>query len=35
MALETAGLKETRKAFYRALAQAGVGREAVVIATKP
>ena len=35
LALETAGLKETRRAFYRALASAGVGREAVLIAQKP
>jgi SAM-dependent methyltransferase len=35
LALEAAGLKETRRAFYRALAEAGIGREAVVIATKP
>jgi SAM-dependent methyltransferase len=35
LALESAGLKETRKAFYRALAEVGVGREAVVIAVKP
>jgi SAM-dependent methyltransferase len=35
MAFEAAGLKETRRAFYRALAEAGLGREAVVIATKP
>jgi SAM-dependent methyltransferase len=34
-ALEAAGLKETRRAFYRALAGAGLGREAVVIAVKP
>jgi hypothetical protein len=27
-------LKETRRAFYRALAHAGIGRDAVVIATK-
>ena len=32
---EAAGLKETRRAFYRALAEAGIGREAVVIAVKP
>jgi SAM-dependent methyltransferase len=35
LAFEAAGLKETRRAFYRALAQAGLGREAVVIAVKP
>ena len=34
LAFEAAGLKETRRAFYRALAQAGLGREAVVIAVK-
>jgi SAM-dependent methyltransferase len=34
-ALEAAGLKETRRAFYRALANQGLGREAVVIAVKP
>lgn len=34
LGLENAGFKETRRAFYRALAQAGIGREAVVIATK-
>ena len=34
LAFEAAGLKETRRAFYRALAQTGLGREAVVIATK-
>jgi SAM-dependent methyltransferase len=32
LGLEKAGFKETRRAFYRALAQAGMGREAVVIA---
>ena len=35
LAFEAAGLGETRRAFYRALAQAGLGREAVVIAVKP
>lgn len=35
LSLESAGLGETRKAFYRALAQTGIGREAVVIARKP
>jgi SAM-dependent methyltransferase len=35
LSLEAAGLKETRRAFYRALAETGVGREAVVIAVKP
>ena len=34
MALETSGFRETRRAFYRALAAAGIGREAVVIAIK-
>lgn len=34
-AFEAAGLKDTRRAFYRALADAGLGREAVVIAVKP
>jgi SAM-dependent methyltransferase len=34
MALEAAGLRETRRSFYAALAQAGLGREAVVIAVK-
>ncbi len=33
-ALEAAGLKEERRAFYRALANAGMGREAVLIAVK-
>lgn len=35
LAFETAGLGETRRAFYRALAGAGLGREAVVVAVKP
>jgi SAM-dependent methyltransferase len=35
LALEIAGMKETRKAFYRALAEIGIGREAVIIAVKP
>lgn len=35
LALENAGLKETRRALYRALAEVGIGREAVVIAVKP
>ncbi|MEJ1968012.1 MAG: class I SAM-dependent methyltransferase [Rhizomicrobium sp.] len=35
LALEAAGLKEVRRAFYRALAETGIGREAVVIAVKP
>jgi SAM-dependent methyltransferase len=34
LALEAAGLKEVRRAFYRALAETGIGREAVVIAVK-
>jgi SAM-dependent methyltransferase len=34
LALEAAGLKETRKAFYRALAETGIGREAVVVAVR-
>jgi SAM-dependent methyltransferase len=34
LALEKAGYQETRRAFYRALAEAGLGREAVVIAVK-
>ncbi|MDE1940020.1 MAG: class I SAM-dependent methyltransferase [Alphaproteobacteria bacterium] len=35
LALEAAGLRETRRAFYRALADAGMGREAILIAVKP
>jgi SAM-dependent methyltransferase len=35
LAFEAVGLKETRRAFYRALADLGIGREAVVIAVKP
>ena len=35
LAFEAAGLTQTRRAFYRALADAGLGREAVVIAVKP
>jgi SAM-dependent methyltransferase len=35
MALEEAGLSKVRRAFYRALAETGIGREAVIIATKP
>lgn len=35
LALETAGLSEVRRGFYRALAGQGIGREAVIIATKP
>ncbi|MEJ0044291.1 MAG: hypothetical protein WDM81_19650 [Rhizomicrobium sp.] len=34
LALDAAGLKETRRSLYRALAEAGIGREAVVIAVK-
>ncbi|HEY4264555.1 MAG TPA: class I SAM-dependent methyltransferase [Micropepsaceae bacterium] len=34
LGLEKAGFKETRRAFYRALAQSGIGREAVIIAVK-
>lgn len=34
MAFEAAGLKDTRRGFYRALADLGIGREAVVIAVK-
>jgi SAM-dependent methyltransferase len=34
LAFEAAGLTEIRRAFYRALADAGIGREAVVIAVK-
>ena len=34
-AFEAAGLKETRRDFYRAMAKLGIGREAVIIATKP
>ena len=35
LALEAAGLGETRRDLYRALARLGIGREAVVIAVKP
>ncbi len=35
LALDTAGLRETRRAFYGALANAGMGREVILIATKP
>lgn len=35
LSLEAAGLGETRRAFYRALANLGIGREAVLIAAKP
>ncbi len=34
LSLETAGLREARRAFYRALAATGIGREAVVIAVR-
>jgi SAM-dependent methyltransferase len=34
LAFEAAGLKETRRAFYRALAGLGMGREAFLIAVK-
>jgi SAM-dependent methyltransferase len=34
-AFEAAGLKETRRDFYRAMAKLGIGREAVIIALKP
>ena len=34
LSLEKAGLGDTRRKFYRALANAGLGREAVVIARK-
>jgi 2-polyprenyl-3-methyl-5-hydroxy-6-metoxy-1,4-benzoquinol methylase len=34
LALEKSGLRETRRSFYRALAEAGIGREAVIIAVK-
>jgi len=35
LAMETAGLRTVRRAFYRALAEQGIGREAVVIARVP
>jgi SAM-dependent methyltransferase len=35
LALEGAGLGNARRAFYRALAAAGIGREAVLFAVKP
>jgi SAM-dependent methyltransferase len=35
LALEAAGLRETRRAFYQAMAGLGLGREAVVLAVKP
>lgn len=34
-AFEAAGLRETRRDFYRAMAKLGLGREAVIIAIKP
>ncbi|HXJ01055.1 MAG TPA: class I SAM-dependent methyltransferase [Micropepsaceae bacterium] len=34
LGLEKAGFRETRRRFYRALAEAGIGREAVIIAVK-
>jgi SAM-dependent methyltransferase len=34
-AFEAAGLKETRRDLYRAMARLGIGREAVIIAVKP
>jgi hypothetical protein len=34
LGLEKAGYRDARRAFYRALAEAGLGREAVVIAAK-
>jgi SAM-dependent methyltransferase len=34
-ALEAAGFGQTRRAFYRALASAGIGREAAVLAVRP
>jgi hypothetical protein len=35
LSLEEAGLGETRRAFYRALASCGIGREAVLVGVKP
>ncbi len=35
LSLEKAGMGDTRRKFYRALANAGLGREAIVIARKP
>lgn len=35
LALEAAGMGQVRRRFYRALADAGLGREAAVIAVKP
>jgi hypothetical protein len=34
-ALDAAGLKTARRAFYKALAEAGMGREAMIIAQSP
>lgn len=34
LAFEAAGLKETRRGFYRALAKLGIGREVVIVAVK-
>ncbi len=34
LGLEAAGFAETRRRFYRALAEAGIGREAVIVAVK-
>jgi SAM-dependent methyltransferase len=34
LALESSGFKEARRAFYRTLAGAGMGREAIIIAVK-
>ena len=34
LAFERAGFTETRRAFYRALAETGLGREAVLIGSK-
>jgi len=35
LALESAGFRQERRAFYRALAEAGFGREVVLITVKP
>ena len=35
LALEKAGMGDTRRKFYRALSNAGLGREALVIARTP
>ena len=35
LALDAAGFRETRRAFYRALANAGMGRDVILIARKP